>query len=322
MARIRGLNVGAGLSDPLGTVTGTTNLALKEYLVNGIYNSQSTGLSAPLAKSDSPRNDNSPDAPYIYFPPTLQSVDSYILFDLKKYQMELGAGKGNIRQHIALPLPSNLSEQFDMKYNDVAIGALLGDASVRSAISSGVQAASSGKTPEERTAAAKSMVSNLGDAMQKVKESALPLIALEAAKAISDGAGAIASQVIGGVPNPNMALLYQSHGFRSFQFNWRLIPISPDEAKTVKKIVQWFRHAMHPSKKGLFLEFPYQSDVYIKVKGRDLFKIKPCVIKGFTVNYAPSGQPAFYNDGEPLEIDISISLQETEIFTQEDFEIK
>jgi hypothetical protein len=40
------------------------------------------------------------------------------------------------------------------------------------------------------------------------------------------------------------------------------------------------------------------------------------------VNYAPNGVPSFFRGSQtPTEIDLTITLQETKIFTREDFEV-
>lgn len=216
---------------------------------------------------------------------------------------------------IGLPVPVNLAEQFQMKYNDIEIGAILGDKDVQASVQ---KMADSLVNPGQ--ANTKALVSDIKGTVSKIKDAVIPLAARNIAKTLDAGLGAIVDQIKGGVPNPNLALLYQGHGFRTFNFSWKLIPRNAAESMYLRSIIDTIKHSMHPSRNGLFLDFPFLVDPQILVGGKDLFKMKRSAITSFNVNFAPSSIPAFYSQtSEPVEVDISMSLQETEIFTSSDF---
>jgi hypothetical protein len=54
--------------------------------------------------------------------------------------------------------------------------------------------------------------------------------------------------------------------------------------------------------------------------GTYMFNFKPCFITGISTNYAPQGVPSFFKGTRaPTEVEITIQLSETEIFTRRDF---
>lgn len=217
---------------------------------------------------------------------------------------------------VGLPMPTNLAEQFQMKYNEIAIGAVLGNEKVRNAALQVSAALTSGGQGVDRAA----LTSSVKSATEEVVKGVVPLAVRGIAKTLDAGLGAIVDQIKGGVPNPNLALLYEGHGFRTFNFTWKLVPRNASESATLQFIINTIKHSMHPTRNGLFLDFPYLADPFVKVGGEDLFKMKRCVITAFNVNFAPSGIPAFFSQtSQPVEIDISMTLQETEIFTSADF---
>ena len=48
------------------------------------------------------------------------------------------------------------------------------------------------------------------------------------------------------------------------------------------------------------------------------YKIKRCVMKSLTVNYAPNGTPAFFKSGDPVMVEVSMSFMEMSPFTAND----
>jgi hypothetical protein len=50
------------------------------------------------------------------------------------------------------------------------------------------------------------------------------------------------------------------------------------------------------------------------------YLFKPAVIENFSVNYAPSGQPSFFNNtNAPTDVEITIQFHEIEFFLQRDY---
>jgi len=140
----------------------------------------------------------------------------------------------------------------------------------------------------------------------------------------------------GVVPNSNMELLFNSPTLRSFQFSWKLSPRDFDEAKEVNKIVRFFKQGMAVKKlsgksgsgaaggRSLFLGTPNIFKLNFKTQGGSdisgVNKIKACAIKSCSVNYTPEQIWASYERGQPVSIQISLTVQELEPIYDTDYQ--
>ena len=140
----------------------------------------------------------------------------------------------------------------------------------------------------------------------------------------------------GVVPNSNMELLFNSPTLRSFQFSWKLSPRDEKEALMVNKIVRFFKQGMAVKKlsgksgsgvaggQSLFLGTPNIFKLNFKTQnGSDISgvnKIKACAIKSCSVNYTPEQIWASYKRGQPVSIQISLTVQELEPIYDTDYQ--
>lgn len=144
----------------------------------------------------------------------------------------------------------------------------------------------------------------------------------------------ILSRGFGVVPNSNMELLFNSPTLRSFQFSWKLSPRDKNEALEVNKIVRFFKQGMAVKKqtgtsgaaggRSLFLGTPNIFKLNFKTQGgtdiSGVNKIKACAIKSCSVNYTPEQIWASYESGQPVSIQISITVQELEPIYDTDYQ--
>jgi hypothetical protein len=143
------------------------------------------------------------------------------------------------------------------------------------------------------------------------------------------GVGGLLSRVGGGILNPNMELLFQGPQLRPFTFDFRLSPRNNAEAKTVKKIIRYFKQNMSvkTTADGIFLKAPnifkikyYNGD---KNEHTSLNKIKECALTSCSVNYTPDSQYMTFKDpdsGYPMTAyNISLQFQELEPITESDY---
>lgn len=254
-------------------------------------------------------------------------------FELSFYELVRGQVDQKIMDNpifpvIILPVPANLAEAFGMRYNDVEIGAVLGHLAKSESTNDVIRAArgvaSQGINPGTIGAlkkGVKELVS--GTAANGAFGADLAKIAGRGVvKSMDDGAGALIDQLIGGVPNPNLSLMFQGHGFRSFNFNWRLSPRNIRESGVLNDIIIHIKKCIHPGKDGLFFTFPLVAQIRLVIGGRgsEFIRFKKGVIESFNVNYTPNGVPAFFSaTNMPVEVEISLSFKEMELFTREDF---
>lgn len=317
------LLTGAGVNGALSLVAGAINNT-------GLL---STPDSAPEQHTDPEQLSGPADAEdalralgFLKFPGDLDR--SYIKFQFVEYKRQ-NVNSEDIESpltQIYLPLPANLGEAFGMRYNDVEIGAILGhvadngEAFMKKMMELGMNSDPASKS-KRSDVVADLLKNTFGNGRS---EEMAKIVGGNMVKAFSQGAGALVDQFIGGVPNPRLALLYQGHGFRQFSFNWRLVPRNVKETVTLEKIITVIKHCMHPRQQGLFFYFPMQCKTTIMVGNQtaNFMKIKRSVVESFNVNYAPSGTPAFYSSTKrPVEIELQMTLKETELFTRDDFPV-
>lgn len=114
----------------------------------------------------------------------------------------------------------------------------------------------------------------------------------------------------GKVYNSNEYLQFKNIALRSFNFQFKFLPNSSHESKYAAAIIKAFRAAMRPAKiTALTMEAPYQVQTTFYGAG-DMPQIGTTAITDLTVTYNPNSASFFRRDGNPVEIDFSITLQE------------
>lgn len=145
-----------------------------------------------------------------------------------------------------------------------------------------------------------------------------------------------ASGVAGAVANPLQTLSFNGVALKSYSFTWELYPSSPQDSKQIRKIVQTLKRKALPEianglgtegsggAQGLnraFLKYP--SVVRINLLGVDesyFVRFKPAMISNVDVNYGGGSAPAILKGGRPAAVQLSITFNELNIHTAEDYE--
>ena len=134
------------------------------------------------------------------------------------------------------------------------------------------------------------------------------------------------------VPNSNLELLFQGPTLRSFGFTWRMSPRSADEARNVKRIIRFFKQGSAARKisnmsgtraNTLFLGTPNVFKLSYKTGNEEisgLNKFKICALINMSVVYAPDGQWAAYDEGQPVSLTMSLNFQEIEPVYESDYQ--
>lgn len=136
------------------------------------------------------------------------------------------------------------------------------------------------------------------------------------------GAGAQALQLAGLAANPFMTMLFQSPNFKTHSFSWSFTPRNPQESAMIAAIIQSFKFNMLPGlsgggSAGTFFSYPNIADIQLYPTNAYLYKFKPCAVKSVSFDYAPNG-PSFFKDTfAPTHINMSVELQEIEMWTKE-----
>ena len=284
---------------------------------------------------------NDTGRPTLYYPEDLDN-EHFIIFQVKKrkrlFREELGTTE--TYQNIVLPVPSNLQLQQGANYTDAELGIAGGLTAGRINTTDITSAASSlgDAITQKINAATNAFKTGDTDAMLKGAGIALPSAAtavgakvagglggLLALAGTSQGVGAGLSVDSGAAINPHLAVVFQGVGFRSHQFTYKFIARNQDESDVIKNIINTFKFFMLPSfAGGSSLAFNYPDEFEIKFAEQIspyLYDIGTCVLKDVSVNYNGEGIPLFFeNSGAPVSIELSLSFQETQIYTKERLE--
>jgi hypothetical protein len=136
-------------------------------------------------------------------------------------------------------------------------------------------------------------------------------------------ASATVNSITKEIANPFREQQFQNIEFRQFQFTYKFMPKSRDEAKAVKNIIEKFRFHMHPdlNATGVFLKFPSQFDIVYYFDGEvntNLNKVATCVLTDFLVKYGSENDKfSSFKDGVPVETTITMVFKEISTLTKQ-----
>lgn len=129
----------------------------------------------------------------------------------------------------------------------------------------------------------------------------------------------LALQAGGYAFNPQLQVLFQGIGFRTFQFDFTLTPYSQEEAKEIQDIIYQFKYASAPEIKkngwfdqGMYMTIPDTFNIKFMYDGREnpsVHKVGECVLTNVTVDSSPNGWATF-NDGSPVQYKLKLTFQE------------
>lgn len=137
--------------------------------------------------------------------------------------------------------------------------------------------------------------------------------------------------------NPNVRAVFQGVKLRSFNFQFKFIPVSQNEAIEVEKIIRFFRREMYPE----HINLTANSNIPYGYKFPNLFKIAVqydtstndinnfrslpnmsiglSYLSNVTHNYNP-GASVYHPDGRPSEIDLTLVFTEYRTLSKKDID--
>ena len=128
----------------------------------------------------------------------------------------------------------------------------------------------------------------------------------------------------GNALNPRNEQFYDSPDFRSFSYTFDFWPRNQKEAKAVSDIITIFKYNSAPGLKGdagAIFELPNYFRISYMHRGETnphLNLISACYCQGIDVDYAPDGEPRFFDDGQPVHTRITVNFIEDRIITKND----
>jgi len=123
----------------------------------------------------------------------------------------------------------------------------------------------------------------------------------------------------GNAVNPNAELLFRGPVLRDFGFRFTMIARSDKEAKQIRKIVRFFKEGSAPKyQNAAFLGSP---DIFqLKYQPKSVLnQFKPMSLN-ITIDYAPDGYWAAYEDSHPVSIVMSLEFSEIVPVYDKDYE--
>ena len=131
--------------------------------------------------------------------------------------------------------------------------------------------------------------------------------------------------------NPNVRALFRGVALREFTFQFKMIAESQQEAATIEKIVKHFRKELYPGTYSLPVgvegieadvgfKFPNVFEIIFKYKGAKndrLPKLHHCYLRNVSYTVNPTGG-SFRRDGQPNEIDLTLSFVERKTLNKDD----
>ena len=113
----------------------------------------------------------------------------------------------------------------------------------------------------------------------------------------------------GKIANPNAELLFQGPILRDFAFSFLMIARSSAEGKEIRKIIKWFKQGAAPKYQNVALlgtpdifKLEYSSD--------KLNRFRQMALRTITVDYAPDGYWAAYDDSQPIALVMNLQFTE------------
>ena len=129
----------------------------------------------------------------------------------------------------------------------------------------------------------------------------------------------------GQVLNPNMELLFQGPGLRSFDFNFQFAARNEEEGRMIKNIIRTINKNMSPklTNNEIFLCTPNIFQLKFQRGGGDhpfLNRFKQMALVSAGVDYTGSGTYTTYEDGTPTIINMGLSFQELAPIYSQDYD--
>lgn len=129
---------------------------------------------------------------------------------------------------------------------------------------------------------------------------------------LSEGVNTALNLLTGNVPNPYSVLTFKNVEQRSFEFDWTFVPRNEKESRMLRDIINTIRYLALPNQSGLFLEFPYEWEVQF-VGTNFLHSFSRGYITDLKIEYGSSGGISFFpieKDGAPSQVKFSFSFRE------------
>ena len=228
---------------------------------------------------------------------------------------------------INLPIPRNVTDSQGVQYGESGLNPL--EATGLSAVAGGVDPTGSVVALKN---AFKTLASGSAEVLanNEVQGAIGAAVAGTAIGALGGNVSAdqLISRATGQILNPNLELLFNGVGIRTFPFSFQFFPRNRSEGQVVMDIIRTFKIEMAPSRttkseaKGIFIKAP--SIFHLKYKKGNsahpfLNRFQPAVLSDMKVNYTAAGTHSTFYDGTPTHIQVDMQFKELNPIFREDY---
>jgi len=260
----------------------------------------------------------------IYPADLVQEAAAYVKLQFFTYTRgdPFAAGSVNPAEFISLPLPDNLSFAFNVKYQERDTG-IMGDVMNSSVAQAAINESANKKGAERMKSAGSALINSLSELTGDDATSAAGQVAMRAGfaalESANDIAGGLAGQIVGSIPNPHPTVFFKGMELRQFQWSWKFVPRSEQEANDLTQALTMIKRFILPEKENNFLKYPKMVQPIIEGDNVAMYgTFKKALVSAFSVNYTGEGQSAFFVDGQPVSILCNMTFQEVENYTSGD----
>ena len=250
------------------------------------------------------------------FPNTLQSAPgAHTFLKLQFEQLNRAsaqaAGSLSLSTELYFPLPENFQQDINVSFDTTDTGA-------------------TGTIKEQLQEQAAGFDNNAvnggiatGDVLEATAKGLSGASGRAAFSALDSGplpaAGSEIQKAMGQIYNPHPSVFFKGLPMRQYSFLWKLVPIEKTDAANLKKMIDVIKKNILPDLAGDFLTYPNLLQISVEGKGAGRYGVfKKMFVEAFSVNYTGEGTSAFFDDGAPVSIIMSMQLRESEMFTRQD----
>ena len=214
---------------------------------------------------------------------------------------------------IRLYMPDTLSWNYSNQFSDVSISSQ--PLAQGAAIIAAIPALADSITAAWKAGSVSTLLSSL---LSKKDREAAGIGAEVAEKAFGFSNGLLTSG-LGIAVNPQIDVIYNSPSLREFTFDFLFVPRTQAESTAVQYIIHLFKFHAAPELlgEGVGRYFIPPSEFDIEFSVVTMGKISTCVLVDIALDYAASGQAAFYNDDRPVATRMTLRFRELEFITKE-----
>ena len=235
--------------------------------------------------------------------------------------------KKQIKHIINLPIPRNVTDTQGVLYGEGSLNPLeaFGLAATTSAVNSNLTNIDSLKGSFKRIT--KSAANFASDERQQQAIAAAISGTAVGALGGNVSANQLVARASGQILNPNLELLFNGVGIRTFPMSFIFFARNRREGQVVLQIIRTFKKEMAPRRTseagaGVFIGAPSVFQLTYK-QGRKqhpfLNRFLPAVLSDMKVNYAASGAYSSFYDGTPTHIQVDMQFKELNPIFHEDY---